>query len=439
MIKLKGDSTRLWRLTKESFWIATGQCSAVVAALVGVRILTEWMNPTQYGQLALGMTLATLFGQAWLGPLSAGTARFFAAASEAGELRSYSRGIFQLIAVINRVLLLLIVFVISAAMFGDLKEWLPLFIAALLFATVSGYNNIASGIQNAARQRAIVALHSGVTAWARLGIAVVLILIFGVSSAAVIGGYAIATVLVLGSQYYFLRPVIHSGSEQAPDASSRIWKRRILSYSWPFATWGVFTAIHLASDRWALAAFSSQADVGLFSVLYQLGYYPVALFTEMLYALITPVIFQRAGDGASVERLNNAARLNLKIVIIVLGVTVLIFIASWLAHELIFRIFVAQAYASVSYFLPWVTLSAGIMTAGHLLSLTRMSGLDTKALILPKVTTAVVGVLLNVLAAYWNGLQGVVAAQLLLSIIYFAWMFFQYLNYSRNLSYTGST
>lgn len=421
---------------KESFWIVAGQGAAVLGALIGIRILTELMSPEQYGQLALGMTLATLAGQAWLGPLGAGTARFFAPASEAGELRSYTKGISHLIGFVNRLVLLLVGVIVIVSMLNAYTKYLSLIIAALVFATVSGYNNMANGIQNAARQRSIVALHSGILPWARLSIAVTLIILFGVSSAAVIWGYVFATIVILFSQYYFFRPVLQVGYGQfgAADDTSDAWKRRIIEYSWPFATWGIFSAFHLASDRWALAAFTSEADVGLFSVLFQLGYFPMAIVTEMLVALISPILFQRAGDATSQQRLDNAIQLNIKVMGIVLLVTAIIFSLTWWMHEFFFNIFVANAYAKVSYLLPWLTLSAGIVAAGHVLSLGRMSGLDTRSLIIPKVVTAIIGVMLNISAAFLYGLEGIVLAQLVFSMIYFVWMFIQYLNYSQKVA-----
>lgn len=427
----KFDSNRIRRLTTESFWIVVGQGAAVLGALVGIRVLTELMSPEVYGQLALGMTLATLTGQAWMGPLSAGASRFFSPANEIGELKSYLRGVGRLLLCITAIILLITIVAVISAIASGFLAWVTLIMVAVVFATATGYNSIANGIQNAARQRAVVALHSGMAPWLRILMAVSLIYMFGASSTVVISGYVVATIIILISQYLFFKTILQTANHQS-DATSNIsdvWQARILSYSWPFATWGIFSALHLASDRWALVTFSSQADVGLFSVLYQLGYFPVALFTEMLVSLVSPVLFQRAGDGSSSERVNNAVRINIKMVGIVLLTTILIFFVTWMAHELIFKIFVAKEYGKISYLLPWVTLSAGLIAAGHVLSLARMSSLDTKRLIAPKVVTAVLGILLNFFGAYLYGLEGLVIAQLLFSVIYCGWMVLQYLSF----------
>jgi O-antigen/teichoic acid export membrane protein len=430
---LKLDVARIRRLSKESFWIVAGQVAAVLGALAGIRVLTELMSPEVYGQLALGMTLALIAGQALIGPLSAGASRFFASASEAGELKPYILGIRKLMWIITIAILLLTVVIVVPVFASAYKTWIPLIVVAVVFALLTGYNNIANGIQNAARQRIVVALHSGLAPWLRILFAVCLIYMFGASSTNVISGYVLATVIILISQYLFFKPVLNTAKHQqgATNNTSNIWQTRIFNYSWPFATWGAFAAVHLASDRWALATFNSQAEVGFFAVLYQLGYYPVALFTEMLYLLITPIIFKRAGDGTSYERLDNAKSLNIKMVLLVLAVTSIIVIGTWIFHELIFSIFVAHEYREVSSLLPVFALSAGVVASSNLLSIERMSALQTKSLIIPKIVAAIIGIVLNILGAYFYGLQGVVFAQLLFSVIYFGWMILQYLTFSK--------
>jgi hypothetical protein len=54
---------RVLRLAKEGSWIVIGQISSVLGSLVLVRVLTERLDPAQYGQLALGLTVANLVNQ----------------------------------------------------------------------------------------------------------------------------------------------------------------------------------------------------------------------------------------------------------------------------------------------------------------------------------------------------------------------------------------
>ena len=431
------STSRFLRLAKESFWIAVGQGVAVLGALFGIRILSEMMTPSEYGLLALGLTLSTFSSQLLFGPLCAGSARFYTPAHETGELNSYLKGIHKLVLLGSGVILLLATGIIAITAWLGMKYWTALIVAALIFSIIAGYNSIASGIQNVARQRSIVALHAGMASWGRYLCAAGLMLALGVSSPMAMWGYAIATAIVLGSQYIFFRPILQAagGEIRSSEDTSDIWQAKIISYSWPFATWGVFYWFQAASDRWALAMFSSAAEVGLFAVVYQLGYYPIALFTEMLVSLVSPILFQRAGDGTSNQRLSHASGLTKRIMGAVLLAAVAIFIITLLTHDWIFHLFVAKEYVAASYLLPWITISAGIFSAGQVLSIDRMSALDTKGLIAPKVTTAIIGGLLNILGAYMYGIEGVVAASLLFSVIYFSWLLFDHRRFTNNQSW----
>ncbi|MBL1457970.1 MAG: oligosaccharide flippase family protein [Methylophaga sp.] len=437
------ELARFKRLSKESLWIISGQFLAIIGAMVGVRVLTELLNPEAYGQLALGMTLAIFATQGGFGPLSAGATRFFSAAKESDELKIYLDAVKRYLKFITIFILALTTAIVLTALSAGLGFWSNLILASMVYACVNGYNNIANGIQNAARQRSVVALHSGIGPWLRLFFAVALIYLFGESSSSVMWGYVIATIIVLFSQYVFFRKIFKDVAIESPVESNEInkaWQEKILNYSWPFVTWGTVAALHSASDKWSLALFSSQSDAGFFLVLYQIGFYPIAIFSEMLVAFVTPIIFQRAGHGgASSKGLAQAIKLNIRVSGLIFIVSILIFIFMWLSHEVAFSFLAADEYRPISFLLPWMGLSAGLISTAQVLSISRMSSLQTKSLIIPKVISPVIGIFLNLAGAYFYGLEGVVFAHLLYALIYLGWMTIQYANYARSHTSVIST
>ena len=85
MIKLQ----RFRHLFKEGSWIIIGQVMMMMGSLVGVKLLTTLLSPAEYGELALGLTIATFVNQTILGPLSQGVMQFYAPAIETADLGSY--------------------------------------------------------------------------------------------------------------------------------------------------------------------------------------------------------------------------------------------------------------------------------------------------------------------------------------------------------------
>ena len=82
---------RYRHLVKEGSWIVIGQITSVIGLLVLVRVLTERLNPTQYGQLALGLTVAGLVNQVVMGGVTNGISRFYSVAAERQGLSAYLR------------------------------------------------------------------------------------------------------------------------------------------------------------------------------------------------------------------------------------------------------------------------------------------------------------------------------------------------------------
>ena len=416
---LAPDAQRFRRLSKEGAWIVLGQSAAVLGALASVRLLTELLDPAAYGELALGMTVASLVNQSVLGPLCNGITRFYAPAQERGDLGGYLSAVRGLALAATAVIAVMILLADAGLLIAGRTQWIAISSAALIFAGLSGYNAILSGIQNAARQRAIVALHQGMEPWARLLLAAALLLWLGATSTVAMVGYVLAIALVLGSQYLFFRKTI-AGRRDSAERSN--WRRQIWQYSWPISIFGTFTWMQLASDRWALQLFATTEEVGLYAALYQLGYYPMSIATGMAVQFLLPIFYQRAGDASDNRRNAGVDRLSWRLTGIALALTGVVFFAALLLHAQIFRVFVAAEYASVSHLLPWMLLAGGVFAAGQTIALNLLSRMKTQLLIAPKLITALLGVALNFAGAYWYGITGIVIAGVLFSIAYSVWM-----------------
>jgi O-antigen/teichoic acid export membrane protein len=407
-------------MSKEGCWIVVGQVLAMAGSLLGVRMLTGLMSPAAYGELALGITVAILVNQTVTGPLVNGITRFYAPAVEQNDLRGYFSAVRRWVLLGTQIIVVMTFFAIVILLAAGRTAWIPIVIAALIFATISGYNSILSGIQNAARQRSVVALHQGLEPWARFLAAAALILRMGASSVIAMSGYVIAIIFVLGSQYAFFRKIIpYNVSKPETD---KTWWKDIWTYSWPFASWGLFTWAQVASDRWALQLVTTTQEVGLYTVLLQLGYYPMSMATGMAIQLLTPIFYQRAGDATDILRIVGVGNLSWRLTEFALAATGVCFLLALCFHGQLFHILVGKQYASISYLLPWTLLAGGIFAAGQSTTLNLMSQNKTQAMALAKIVTAVSGVIFNFAGAYLLRIKGVVFAGVLFSVFYFVWI-----------------
>ena len=414
------DYLRVRRLALEGFWILSGQVAAVIGALVLVRVLTEYLEPEEYGQLTLGLTIAGLVNQVVMGGLTAGISRFYSIAAEKNELPEYLKASQQLMGYAVMTAGAITLASISGLLWMGHSQWIVLATAALVLSVFNGCSSALSGIQNAARQRAVVALHGGVEPWLRILLALGMMLWLGSSSTAVILGYAFSSLIVTGSQLLFLQKLIRP--EGAITHMSRDWGQKIWAYSWPFSVFGVFTWLQQISDRWALQTYASGHDVGLYAVVFQLGYVPIGLALGMAMTFLGPILYQRSGSTTDQTRNMDVHQIAWRITFAGLAITALAFVFTLLLHEGIFQLLVATNYHEVSYLLPWMIVAGGIFSSAQMLALKLMSEMKTAVMTTAKIVSAILGVILNIYGASQFGSQGVVVALVVFSCIYFFWM-----------------
>lgn len=416
-------SSRLRRVGKEAVLIAAGQAAAALGALMSVRFMTGVLSPAQYGELALGVTLGGLLMQVSLVPIYHAALRFFGPAHEANELRACLRVTSRVAARAAWLVVGLWLIVAEGLVLSRHQEWIGLATGALALALLSGYERVLDALQSSGRQRAITAWHQGLGQWLRFPIAVSLIAWFGARSSIAMLGYVLATALVLASQFRFFWsrwwPLV-SAEPDSVGAADR-WSARMREYSRPFALWGAFLWVQQSSDRWALGTFGTASDVGHYSVLYQLGYWPIILLTSVLGQLVAPILFNQAGEGTDRHRVRQV-RLSSYALLGTITVVALIAagVAQWL-HLRLFAMFVAPEYRDVSWLLPPMLLSGGLFACGEMAALMMMTGLHTRKLTSVKIGTSLVGVGLNAGGAYWFGVRGVVFSSLMFSSLYLVW------------------
>jgi O-antigen/teichoic acid export membrane protein len=300
--------------------------------------------------------------------------------------------------------------------------WLGLSMTALLFAAVSGGNSTLSSIQNSARQRIVVAAHASVDAWLKIGLVALLLWVFGISATTVLAAFALSALCITGSQLFFLRRLATQHTQRVQTDTTAQWRREIWAFALPLSTWSIFTWAQQSSDRWALEAFTTTAELGSYAAVFQLGYTPISVASGLVLTLVAPMLYQRAQAGSDASASRRARSMLFRLTAGTIGLTFLGTAAAWILHAWLFTWLVGVEFRSASHLLPWVVLAGGLFSAGQLLSLNNFMELDSRSLLIPKIGTAVVGVGCNFAGARYFGSIGVVAGLLGFSLIYLVWM-----------------
>lgn len=418
------SNDRFRRLFKEGSWIATGQLVSVAGSLVLVRVLTDYLDPSSYGELALGLTIGGLVNQVVTGGVGAGISRYYSIATEKFCLTPYLRASSILMGwALLGIMVIGIILIVGLIGTGH-AELISLTVVVLLFSILSGFNSSLSGIQNAARQRHIVALHSAMDAWLKIGLTLAVIPWLGRTGTAVVIGYVLSAIVITTSQLFFMSRLVCSVQFSHSEASGTgdNWIAEIWKFSWPFSVWGIFTWMQQASDRWALQFFSSTDDVGAYTVLYQLGFVPISLATGLLVSLVSPILFQRVGDATEHARVQAVYDMTRKIAILVMVVTVVCAIFVRVFHDLIFQLLTNERYHAVSHLMPWFVIAGGFQACHHILGMRITATLQVQSIVAPQILSALVFVMCNLVGAYYGGLRGLVYGFVFASLLYLSWM-----------------
>ena len=304
---------RLIQNRNEIIWVMFGQSLFFLGAAGSIKILTNLMGPTGYGELALGLSLAGMVTTFFFGPIGQAVVRFFSAYQEDNELGFYfyllKKGHLLIVVVLLCCTILTgsIVYVLSG------YEWAILIIMALLFSIVNGVNNSLTSLQNAMRQRKVAALHQGGEAVFRPLFALCVISLLGNSGASAITGFLLLSIFIVLSRTKFIQNNKNVQSnwrgKRPPPNILKSRMRGFFSYASPFMAISIFVALSTYSDRWILLALLGSHEVGIYASIYQIASAPILFLSNILFQLAIPVIFERAGTLTSNNQIKDSLRL----------------------------------------------------------------------------------------------------------------------------------
>lgn len=383
-----------WRKTGgEAFCVFAGQVGTAIAGLVGVKLLTHVLTPTEYGKLSLANTIATLVGINLFGPFGQGLGRFWAISKDRGNLDVFYAVSNSLAKNITLIALLITVMVFVIMCILDAVDWAILAVISLIIGIISGIINLRISIFTAARQRVWTAVLNISNAFLRPLSATFFILVTVANAKVALIGYLIASlfIAIIAERCYSQNVSDASFSHLKLNAQKSSFcdlTKEIQSYSWPFLVWGIFSWIHVSCDRWALQSFHGPEVVGVFAVVSLLATYPLSSSSSFLSTLFAPIAFQRAGALTSKDSMSSANKILMTMIAIyILGAMLLIgFFA--LFHRSLILLISNVDFAKFSYLLPWLTLAWAFFYLGQLLTNFGMLANKPKIYIWPKILSA---------------------------------------------------
>lgn len=419
----KTNKKRLHRLSKEGFWIIFGQILSILGGLVLLRVLTNQLEPSEFGDFSLSLTIAGLVSLVFFGGINNGISRYYSLANEKNDLLGYINASTRLIKIVCYAVLIFLIIAAIFLIYLRKYNMLWMTLSSIFFAVFSSIGSALSGFQNAARQRIIVAWHSFLDAWLKVGLAIIFLVFINSSGLSALLAYVVSSLIVVISQFLFVnRNKRNYHLVQQKEIYN--WQKKIWSFSWPFYATNLFGWAQQSSARWFLERYSTKVDVGFFSVISQLGYTPIQTLTALFITFLTPIFFSRVGDASSQQQNNNVKFLTNKLAIsAIVAISISVLIAS-IFHFSIFSLLVNKKYLSVSSYLPLMLLSGGLFAVAQIYSIRLQSLFMMDKLVSSGIIISIAGVIFSFVGIKYAGILGAVVGSLLFSVTYLSLMLY---------------
>jgi len=417
---------KIFGLRYEALWVFGGQFGIAMGVLFGVKILTHFLDPLEFGRLALANTVVLLIGTNLFGPLGQGLMRFWSISQERGQVKEFAITSKHYARILTAIILGVSLIFLIFSSFTGWVGWPVLITVSLLVGALTGFLGLRLSVLLAARKRKIVALVNTGSAFLKPLIAVLFVILIVSSADYVMWGYFVATLItVCAVEYWYKKTVGHALRSSAPTGNTKTVSgslgKEILTFAWPFCVWGIFGWIHQSCDRWSLQAFHGPDVVGAFSVIAVLAVYPLIFGANFLSNLFLPIAYERAGNLTSSTSIQSANKvLYLMTGAYVIGASILILLFLFFHNEVVLLISNVN-YTELSFLLPGLTAAWAFFYLGQMFSGFGLLANKPKKYILPILVSAIIAAITTFYFSKRYGPVGVVWSLGFSGFVYAVW------------------
>ena len=329
--------------------------------LVGVRLLTQFLAPPEYGAVTLALGSSTLALGLIATPLTQAAMHYFPAARAEGSDHELERSLLRLYARLAPWLL-----VVVASAVWVCARWhiaAPLSIAAAgVLLCLDSLRSVGLSLLNSARRHRRYTLWMATDTWGRPLIATMAVLLFGASSSTVLAAHAAVagTLLIMFSaprwtQLRFASGPVYSGPQR------RALDVRMWAYALPLVPLGIINWASNLGDRYIIGGTLGLASAGVYAAVYGLSSMPFMVVNGTVENALRPV-HQAAVSAGHHARAGRILRLWVAVIVGIcsLGAILLAF-----GHHLLAELFLGRAYRSWSILMPWIGLGYGIRASSY--------------------------------------------------------------------------
>ena len=335
------------RLFKDGAWVSIGQIGSAAGTLIGIRILTEYVDPKLFGAVTLIVGLVALALGTLTSPVMQAALKFYPEYSD-GRIVELRSTVHDILIKRSAIFLSLIALATPLGVFYFHIEVSLILLCALLLI-VDSMRSFEMAMLNAARKHTAYALISVGEAWGRPIAAGLAVYIMGADVKSILMAYAIITGSILLCFYIVAKP--HTEAiEGAKMNDKKTLKNLIHQYSLPLVPMSALGWMNGVGDRYLIGALLGLEQAGIYAAVYGLMSRPFLISSGIVELTLRPLYNKFVAQGKD----NDARNLLVKWLLSVALITGAGFAVIALFDDLLIDILLAEKYRSGVTLMLWI-------------------------------------------------------------------------------------
>lgn len=418
----------------EISWLILGQMVSIALGFISMKLLTS-MGASEFGKYSLVLTIATLVSSIFYGPAEQGFTRFYYEFANKGKAQTFISLFYKFLLIAGFTFLIITIIAIPVNYFLKTSEQAFGILIMGLYIIIFTSSNIYNSLLNLLRKRKtnaiiqigersltilflfILTLYTKLNANIALSAILVVVIIVVILKTKVLSAY--------------IPKDIETNSAELKETRKKM-TQSIVSFSAPFAIWGATGWLQSNSERWIIAKYLTNADVGIFSIMAILASYLIAIPSGIIGQFAYPIIYEKMFAVDNRHKNAEGIRVYNYFIITIIFLVVLSTVFTIIFGQRLILLISNKEYSSNWQILPLIVIGVGIFNIGQ--ALTIIGGINNvpQRYIFPKIATGVFAVVSNIFFIIYWGLLGAAISICITSIFYL--IFIIYAN--RNLNMT---
>jgi O-antigen/teichoic acid export membrane protein len=390
-------------LSGDMLSVGASQALAAIGQIIGIRLLTEALSPTVFGEIALIVGASMLATSVLINPTMQALLRYYPECAQSGEgalaERMARRRILSMLWWALPLSLPLLLIGLVQGWFGPVAALL-----LLLLAAIDGMKMFRTTVMNATRQHHRYGLWLVGEAWGRPLLAYGATLWLGIQVELVLIAYIVVSLALYASLSHSIDP--HAPTTVDRNVQEGDLLRRFEAYARPLIPLGVVGWVSSMGDRYMIGSLLSAQSVGMYAAAYSLASRPLLMLSSIAETSIRPVYYD------AVARQDRQASRKYLVVWLVLvlagGVAACALLTVF--HRQLAGVLLGAEFREGSYLMPWVAAGYGLLALSHVTTRICYANDATRSVLTTETAGALCAVVIGFPLIYAVGLKGAAMA-----------------------------